>query len=41
MVFVSDIVWSIKNTPNNTDRMVQRLKTVLNDHQNFTKANPD
>jgi len=40
MVFVSDIVWSIKNTPNHIDKMVQRLNTVLDDHQNFTNHIP-
>ncbi|MGG1369546.1 aminoglycoside phosphotransferase family protein [Priestia megaterium] len=40
MVFVSDIVWSIKNTPNHIDKMVQRLNTVLDDHQNFADSIP-
>jgi len=40
MVFVSDIVWSIKNTPNHIDKMVKRLNTVLIDHQNFTNSIP-
>lgn len=40
MVFVSDIVWSIKNTPNHIDQMIQRLNTVLDDHKNFTNIIP-
>jgi len=40
MVFVSDIVWSVKNTPDSLDKMVSRLHTVLDDHEHFTKDIP-
>jgi len=41
MVFVSDIVWSVKNTPNSLDKMITRLHTVLDDHEHFTKDIPN
>lgn len=40
MVFVSDIVWSIKNTPNHINQMIERLNTVLDDHENFANSIP-
>ncbi|MFD3445568.1 hypothetical protein ACFDTO_13300 [Microbacteriaceae bacterium 4G12] len=40
MTFVSDIVWSYKNTPNHLHETAQRLQTILDDHQGFTTYIP-
>ncbi len=40
LIFVSDIVWSHKNTPNRLHQTKERLQTILADHHDFEEYAP-